>query len=322
MDYSFVSDGEGWMLGSVPCASGNDCPGVVLHSVNGGASWASVGASPFPVQYPCARPCGNHPFAGAVRFADPLHGYLFADELAVTDDGGHSWRDSHLQVPLLAGDSTSVLAVVLNCPPGGSNCIPDLERAPVGGMFEPTQFPGFAYGNLGWFARQGTTAWLLLGGSRANVLLRTRDDGRSWKGLAVPCPASGGAQLLASTGTAVLWTVCGGNNPAGQRLLTSSDAGTTWTASPILPKPNPTQSVQAIAPTGPSSGYLQADDQQIWATTDNGQHWNVSYQSPPGADNFPYMLGVEDPAHAHFLSLHAVHFTSDGGHSWTAVTFP
>ena len=143
-----------------------------------------------------------------------------------------------------------------------------------------------------------------------------------WKGLAVPCPANGGAQLLASTGTAVLWTVCGGNNPAGQRLLTSSDAGTTWTASPILPKPNPTQSVQAIAPTGPSSGYLQADDQQIWATTDNGQHWNVSYQSPPGADNFPYMLGVEDSAHAHFLSLHAVHSTSDGGHSWTAVTFP
>jgi hypothetical protein len=141
LDYSFVADTDGWLLAREPCADPLTCDGVIFRTYDAGANWSRIGSSPFPTWYPCAKPCGVRAFAGSIRFADPLHGFLFGQYLAITDGGGHTWRDGHVRVSYLEADQHDAIAVAPNCDTDVAECVPVLTRAPIGGALKHSMHP-------------------------------------------------------------------------------------------------------------------------------------------------------------------------------------
>lgn len=78
----FSSKSEGWAAGSESeNGEASRQKAVVLHTTNGGHSWARV------------KVAEDEPFAHRVYFTDSAHGWLLARDNAYgTDDGGKTWR--------------------------------------------------------------------------------------------------------------------------------------------------------------------------------------------------------------------------------------
>ncbi len=96
-DLTWVSDTQGWALGTAPCAQA-PCTSVV-HTLDGGHTWAGL---PAPKAYLDSDPVasGTPPCSATVacvdgiRFANATTGYAFGiSSLWLTTDGGHTWAE-------------------------------------------------------------------------------------------------------------------------------------------------------------------------------------------------------------------------------------
>ncbi|HWD08041.1 MAG TPA: YCF48-related protein, partial [Actinomycetota bacterium] len=81
---TFVSANEGWVLGGA-CAT---CTAAILHTADGGKTWAPVPAPAVPL---AQAPDASNGGVSAIRFANANDGWLFGPELWSTHDGGASW---------------------------------------------------------------------------------------------------------------------------------------------------------------------------------------------------------------------------------------
>jgi photosystem II stability/assembly factor-like uncharacterized protein len=83
-DLQFVDQNEGWAVGtsfdeSGPASAPPNPQGWLLHTTNGGTSWARVGSLPAGIS------------ASSVRFLDAQHGWVGGEGVWATGDGGATW---------------------------------------------------------------------------------------------------------------------------------------------------------------------------------------------------------------------------------------
>ena len=195
-DLTFVSDDQGWALGTAPCSS-KPCTSLVRTS-DGGRSW--VGIRPPVVGLvgvdDCSTACVSN-----VRFATPLVGYLFGPQVFyLTTDGGATWQRQVGGAAALEIADNNVLRV----PAGdGQGCFPgcpvSVQVSTIGGTAWRTVLAlssaqvGFDTGVQ--LSRTGGHAYLQVyghvsgGASQAHsALYVSADSGLTWADRGEPCP--------------------------------------------------------------------------------------------------------------------------------------
>src|SRR5436309_13709418 len=81
---SWVSEEQGWILGSSSCGS-STCT-TVIGTTDGGDTWRRLGTLDAPLTLEEASGVTE------IRFADGLHGWAFEPALWATSDGGKTWQ--------------------------------------------------------------------------------------------------------------------------------------------------------------------------------------------------------------------------------------
>lgn len=127
LNASFVGS-QGWVLGSVACASGR-CA-ALAHSSNGGRTWSRLPAPPVHVAnlYSQTYSTCSDPCVSQIKIVNSRVGYLFDGitltvsgrrALFMTVDGGHTWRREPGGADAIVANGTRVLRVfdTDNCPP-------------------------------------------------------------------------------------------------------------------------------------------------------------------------------------------------------------
>lgn len=324
---TFVSLREGWVLGSVPCASGL-CP-VLLRTQDGGRTWVAI---PAPSSTVSTGPQTNG--VREVRFADANDGWVYGPELWSTHDGGAHWTREDLpvrgSVEALETSAGAVHAVVF-AENGGSNAV-EIESSPAGRdswTASPTTIP-FGAGPVpqAQLVLQGTAGWILendrtiVGGARL-----TNGHWSTWQ---PPCTGAGGPAVLAASSVSNLDAVCDEGIWTGTavavRAYRSSDGGATMqrigTAIPCsfnaqLASPGPSTAVLGCSLSDGTDVLMATfDSAATWTIVDRaskGGSWNdVGFTSPTQG------VAVEIDAAGKGGSLL---MTFDGGHHWAPVSF-
>jgi photosystem II stability/assembly factor-like uncharacterized protein len=226
---TFVSAGDGWVLGVIgttraplqpalrcPTAA---CPVSLARTADGGRTWQSA---PAPATVLSLQPSPHTTGVRAVRFADPLDGWVYGPGLYATHDGGASWH--RVQVPGAVGDleaAGGVAYAVINGwlyrTPVGRDAWSKVASVPRGATW-PGALALMLHGKAAWLA--GVFA------SHAAVLYATT-DGVSWRVLASPCASPYAAAGLAAYDQQRITLLCQGNGAAGSvgKIWYSSDDG-------------------------------------------------------------------------------------------------
>ncbi|MCL2583853.1 MAG: hypothetical protein FWE35_15525 [Streptosporangiales bacterium] len=328
---TWVSADEGYVLGTAPCSKA-PCTSV-LRTTDRGASWKGL---PAPV-VPLGRLGSANPEVWGIRFATPLHGFVFGTELQETTDGGEHWHPVDLPVQISDPSFVSleitggqVLALMEQCVPGKS-CSGHglLMRRPLsgGGWQQVAQVT--APSAIG--AGSGMAA--VLNGSR---VLTTSDGGQSLASYATPCtnPDTDGAVAVAVTGPKSLALLCAGGAAAGsvrKTVYVSSDGGAQWTKAG---SPAPGGDPYGIAGGTASRLVVGADSGASWlySSANGGRTWGTAFEKGDGGMGFND-LGftnsgdgsvVYAPVTTDDNGLHdpgRLLLTGDGGSAWHVVTW-
>src|SRR5580698_4247087 len=89
LSMTFVSDQQGWALGTVACGTGR-CLSL-LGTTDGGAAWRTLTAPTRAAGAVYGTCPHGSPCVAQVRFATPLTGYAYGPSLFTTTDGGRTW---------------------------------------------------------------------------------------------------------------------------------------------------------------------------------------------------------------------------------------
>ncbi len=213
-DLSWVSDDQGWALGSAPCAH-PPCTSVV-HTLDGGRTWAGL---PAPVAYlesdqltaSAAGPCSSTvACVHGIRFADASTGYAFgATSLWLTTNGGHTWSKRSTD-PTDALEVSHGLVVRVThpadsgCPPG---CPYQVQTTSVGSTTWHTVASPKVTGVGAALAIDATNVYVGAPGHTAGgasdahtSFARSTDRGAHWSTFADPCTTTpSGGEADAST---------------------------------------------------------------------------------------------------------------------------
>jgi photosystem II stability/assembly factor-like uncharacterized protein len=294
--FSFTDPEHGWMVGIAQLP--NSYKTVVYRTVNGGASWSSLGNPTFATQTP--RPNLYYPIQD-VQFVDAQTGFVTlgpeeggqgvvaepsAPELQIvkTSDGGQTWMSVLSQLP-------ATPCINQNLPPGG----------PAAGEVMPARM---ASTTIGW-AQGG---------------LRTEDGGLHWRDRSAPDLRGGMNTLLYPAGYTEFFLdgdhawqagVYPSKTSCGDHVTTFSttDGGKTWHDSAPIPLNLPAgqQVVNTqMGFTSPSDGwllvprdqkttdpgYLSYTEADVFATTDGGNSWR--HLSRIGASQLQTVAGAAD----------------------------
>lgn len=117
---TFVSAGEGWVLGTAPC-SDSPCTSIV-RTQDGGKTWVGI---PAP-RASLGNPGDDRADVAVLRFADQRDGWAGVGGLWSTHDGGASWHEQNIGLDGTAVSSIEtgggyVYATVDGCPSQGSS---------------------------------------------------------------------------------------------------------------------------------------------------------------------------------------------------------
>jgi hypothetical protein len=331
---TFVSAQEAFVLGTAPCA---DAPCTsVLRTLDRGATWRGLPAPVVPIG---RLDQGSGPRAWGIRFATPMHGFVFGDGLWVTTDGGEHWT----QIPYPGGQILSlatidgqVLALTATSANGYAAGEPEtLVRRPLdGGAWQQV-----AVVHAPWY--RDTTDLISTQAGVATVVdgssvLVTANGGLTTSLRATPCtrPGVSLAQVATPTTGAGLALVCVGQGYMSHMdkfTYASADLGAHWTKAgtpPTLGEP------YAIAGGAPGTLVIAASSAASWlfASGNSAASWaTVTTESDGGmgwAD-----LGFTTPddgvvIHGPVLSasnsagmLGQLMLTSNGGATWYQVQF-
>lgn len=281
----------------------------------------------------------------SLSFADATDGW--ADGGWVTHDGGLSWQKAVVTGTTWPVDSVdaaggTVWALADGCSGGGCGTV--VLSGPAGGSSltpVPSQ-PGVDLVPGSVIAVADGAAYVDGWGSNGHVAFGTTDGGRSWLALAQDCPAGTfKASVLAADSPSSLWAFCEEGvpvttptgtvlkgEPGGQEYLArSTDAGATWTTTPV------TVTAGQLAPATPQVAWLWPGLRALWRTVDGGGSWSQVWSSgtvqlPAAGDAQPGAFSAEGPSEAEMAvavsasngTYLVVDQTTDGGATWRATT--
>jgi hypothetical protein len=313
---TFVSTQMGWVLGKYSCApTATLCAPVLLHTVNGGASWTPV-------------PAPKDLTVDQVRFGDPNNGWMWdadggPDGVWSTHDGGLHWEQPTLPISLTDGyisdleAADGVVSATVNADPV------EIISSPISHdqwTLSPTTIPiGAGPVPNEQIILQGSTGWILemdrvvIGGARL--------ENGAWTSWTPPCSQAGGAVSLTAINTRQLIAYCDGgewSGPAVTSLVTSSDGGSTF-QSKTLSFPNSVGGPIA----SPSTGVVFLGDGQnddLMATFNGGQTWFPVYAGT--SDQGWQFVGFTTPNQGVAIDGGTMIMTHDGGRDWSPATFP
>lgn len=338
LSMSFVSDQQGFALGTVRCSTGR-CV-ALLGTSNGDRSWHRLTA---PTRGPAAAydtcPHGQ-PCVSQVRFATPSIGYAFGPSPLLTTDGGKHWRR-------LPGKNASSLEIA-----NGSAA--RVAYTGTGCAGQPYQLQSAPTGTTSWHAisappiimicppvlyRQGTRMVLVgygnpAGGVRSTALInRSGDEGQTWASAPDKCGGKDGyASGVALAPPNVLVLICqhqmprrsGGYAPAWIRV--STDGGASFGPDKIVPSLVPVTSgtIERYQIAAASSGRMLIAESsphstKILLTQNGGRTWSATLSLPSGATVL--LVGFEDTVTARVAQSGTAWTTRNGGLTWTVNHF-
>jgi photosystem II stability/assembly factor-like uncharacterized protein len=329
-DMSFVSQSEGWALGSANCLHGAGRCTEVMHTSDG-QNWTQTTGEAFnvPGVKNCASPCVSH-----VRFANSSVGYAYGpDALFMTTDGGGSWAAQNgLGADVLETLDNNVILVRAE-----STATPLFRRAKVGSSrwssFTVPGFPSLAKGDTVQLARAAGVTLLAVSGyhpasgfGQYGALYRSTDAGTTWKRMVRPCgPVPGGyhvtiAAATVAAGDGSMAVDCATQWPkdvTGGGEVYSATPGSTKFVAPgtggkVLPAPligSPTHDVQ----------FVVTPDGQTYRSNDAGDTWSTVQQL--SAITF---IGFESDTNGRAVGEggRVVWTTHDSGATWSEAVFP
>jgi hypothetical protein len=350
-DLTWVSDTQGWALGTAPCAQA-PCTSVV-HTLDGGQTWAGL---PAPKAYLDRDPVvsGTPPCSATVacvdgiRFANATTGYAFGiSSLWLTTDGGHTWTErSTTPTDALEVDGDMVVRIThssTESPPG----IPYQMQATTVGSTTWHALPAPALnGDGAELAVQGPNLYEAIvqnpaGGADDEhpLFARSTDSGAQWSSFADPCgvtPSGNEADATAISaapgGVLAVGCTARTSGEAGFAVV-SADAGAIFGPHKgnLLSSVAPDEYVAQIsAATGQRLAVLVVDTAsstgEITVSNDAGDDWTVTQTSPSagGADGMGSLfLGFEDATTGRAVIMpNTVLTTTDGGGHWAPFVFP
>ncbi len=337
LSMTFVSDNQGWALGSFKCGA-HHCL-ALLGTTDGGTHWQAL--TP-PTKYaggvygqcPHGKPCAEQ-----VRFMNSDIGYAYDPSLFLTTDGGHTWtRLPGADISSLEGADGTVARVIT----GSTGC-----------AGQPYQLQSAAVGSDTWTTlpapkiemicppllyRQGDRLILVgygnpAGGVRATAQIdRSVNNGKTWASGPDKCGGkSGYASDVALAPPDTLILLCqhqmpmpnGKFGPAYVRI--SHNDGATFGPDHVLPA--------AQAPKGTIESYqIAAGTSNRILVTETGTHGSKLIESQNGGRTWvtditmpsktPVILvGFEDPLTARVAQGDTVWTTRTGGTAWVANKF-
>ncbi len=332
-DLTWVSDNDGWALGTAPCGS-PPCTSI-LRTRDGGRSWVGIPAPRAELietdTNTCANGCGA---VGFLRFATPLIGYAYGpNSLFMTTDGGATWDRKPgfaYGLEVVDGSVLRVSAQAAGCQPG---CDFRLQRAAIGSdAWQDVSLPAGGRSASAQLAASGRTVVLA---TRANVaggaedatavLFTSGDGGSSWHKVGEPCPRRGTGEVdswdvtVAPDGS--ITVLCVPRGPLQDNTIftmTSTDGQHFRAGTPVPGHRPPT----AVGATSATSLFVLEDLDGLYRSTDAGAHWARLSSGPPGGS----WLGFESATVGRVLIGSAsgtggTWTTTDGGTSWTHHSF-
>jgi photosystem II stability/assembly factor-like uncharacterized protein len=329
-DLTFVSEDEGWAIGSAHCVSGGGTCTALYRTTNG-RTWQSMPGAAFnvPGVQHCAAPCVDH-----IRFANKKVGYAYSgDVLFMTTDGGFHW---HVQpgrgAEALETLNDNVIRLVSDSSAGCPGpCNVRVETSSIGSS-------SWATVNLTarplsttsvTLSRSGADAYVLAtqnpsGGAGAggaqSTLFASTDNGSTWQHLGEPCPQAGydevDSRAVAAAPNGTVSVLCAPRN-AGSSLFVaiSHDAGASFVrAAGTLPRRGGAEF------TGDPSTVLVAGWNSAYRSTDGGTTWS---RIPTLAGTVVGFLGFESPTVGRAVTDggRRIWTTHDGGATWSAFAF-
>jgi photosystem II stability/assembly factor-like uncharacterized protein len=341
-DLTWVSDNQGWALGSAPCTR-MPCTSVV-HTVDGGHTWAGLPAPKAYLQSASAAPPCSVTVACVlgIRFADATTGYAFGvSSLWITTDGGHSWSlRSTDPTDALEISHTTVVRIThpgdAGCPPG---CPYQVQATTVGSTTWHSLSSPSLIGVGATLAVEGAHVYEGVFGHRAGgaqdahtQFARSTDSGAHWSTFSDPCtvtPSGDEADTTAISAATGGYLALGCTPRApGQAgfVVVSGDAGATFgphRGGLLATVPADGELVDHVsAATGQRLAVLVNSSTGIVVvvTNDAGADWTVTHSDTPGSDMY---LGFQDATTGRaVITAGTILTTTDGGGHWAPFTFP
>jgi photosystem II stability/assembly factor-like uncharacterized protein len=324
VDLTFVSETDGWALGTADCLSGVGRCSALVHTTDG-RTWTAAGqqfTTPWNVGTDCTNACVRN-----IRFANARTGYVFGPSyLLMTTDGGRTWTQQSGGALFLETLNDNVIRVTgsgSGCP---GPCDVRVETSAIGSAKWIPSALGPLSGVAFTLSRGGHDAYLLAmrnpaGGAPAtSTLYRSTDDGRTWRAGGEPCPQSPGVEVdsyaVAGAPDGRVAVLCR-TRFAEERtfLATSTDHGAHFTArSGTIPS-----GAFPLLTGDPDGAVLSAGD-TLARSTDGGRSW----QAVPGVRDAVAFVGFESPSYGRAISRdgRTIWTTTDAGLSWTPFRFP
>jgi photosystem II stability/assembly factor-like uncharacterized protein len=283
VSFTAISADQFWLLGDAPCPTAV-CTSIV-RTIDGGQHFVGV---PAP-RVPLTNSNDNSNSIDTLRFASPLVGYAFNSQSFRSADtpSGPIWQTSD----------------------GGAH------------------WQRLAIRDVRAFATGGGYVYLVTGSCRSGVcsaptLRRAAIGTTDWSSTPLPVAAVESIVLLAVHGTSVWLSVSPTSAHANQALLTSTDAGVTFTTerSPCTNglggdlEATSASVLWAVCPTGMLAGALRSSDGgATWATLNIGRELSNGARIAP-ADDSTAVISTGDQTQ--------LLRTTDGGGTFTQIYPP
>jgi hypothetical protein len=310
-DVTFVSDTEGWAIGTARCLNGSGarCP-AMMHTADG-RTWTSMPTPPIGAGHQQLR----------IRFATDKIGYAYDPSvLFMTQDGGRTWQrqpGGAVALETLDGNVARVVSPHSGCP---GPCDVRVQIAPIGtSAWKSVPVSGGRIDAAAVQLARADNDIYLLAQQHASVsaFVVLADTGDSSQSRGEPCssvgPGYAAVAVDAAPGRQVAVLCRSADGQAAERVAVSSDAGGSFAPrSGTLPP----RTLDLLS--GDPRGVLLAGGTDVYRSADGGRSW----ARVPGLGSVRF-LGFEstDVARAVSTDGATVWTTSDGGLHWQASRF-
>lgn len=335
-DFTSVSPGLGWVLGTAPCSTA-PCTSIVRSS-DGGKTWVGIPAPKAQLEEVGATGCSSGACVRGIRFASPEIGYVYGSTgLYLTKDGGQTWTKAAGQADAVEAGNGTVIRVshdTQGCPPG---CTFQISTAPIGSTaWQPSKVQGgTVMGNYVQLVRTGKLAFIQIhanpaGGAEEahSSLLTSTDNGQTWTAHTDPCGTRNGTEAdgeqLATGDDGSLSILCVPRGAGTQFVITSLDGGAHFRSQRDVTTGQLGDSLAAASGSTLIVAAENASAYTLYRSTDAGSTWKqvATAPGPQQGSGAPALIGFQNASVGRFATrVGAVLTTTDGGATWSTYTF-